>query len=311
MSLDKSHLDYPMRRYGMDHERYTWSQLHERQPLQWPGGKATAVWVNVSLQFFPINQQGKPFAPPGGMTMPYPDLRHFSLRDYGNRVGVFRFLKAFKQFGIPASYAINARLAERYPALLNAVLESGGEILGHGWHMDAPHFGGQDIDDERELVANSLAVLRKLSGQPVSGWLSPGKSQSENTPELLAEQGIEYHCDWVNDDLPYTFNTEEGALVSLPLSTELEDRFVIQNNLHSEASWAEQVIDAADFLIAEAKASGGGRMLTLNLHPWLTGQPHRIGFVEQVLANLAARDEVWLASPAEIVSAWQNQNGSK
>ena len=26
------------------------------------------------------------------MTMPYPDLRHFTLRDYGNRVGVYRVL---------------------------------------------------------------------------------------------------------------------------------------------------------------------------------------------------------------------------
>ena len=56
-----------------------------------------ALWVNVALQYFPLNQQGKPFAPVGGMTTAYPDLRHYTLREYGNRVGIFRLLKAFDQ----------------------------------------------------------------------------------------------------------------------------------------------------------------------------------------------------------------------
>ena len=116
MTLDKAHLEYPKRGYGMDHDRYAWSQLSERSPIQWPGGKKLALWINVCVQFFPLNQQGKPFPVPGGMTMPYPDLRHFSLRDYGNRVGIVRILNALDQSGLNASFAINGELAERQKA---------------------------------------------------------------------------------------------------------------------------------------------------------------------------------------------------
>ena len=306
MALDKEYLKYPQRSYGMDHERYEWSLLSERPKVKWPNGGKVALWVNVCLQFFPLNQQGKPFPVPGGMTMPYPDLRHFSLRDYGNRVGIYRFLKAFDQYGIRSSFAFNTQLAERNPYLLQRIVDRGDEILCHGWNMDTLHYGGMPRDEEREIIARSLSRLRELSGQPVTGWISPGRNESANTPELLAEQGVSYFCDWVNDDMPYPFRTEAGELTAMPLSNELEDRFIMMNNLHSEQSWLEQICDACDFLLQEAE-TGGGRVLALNIHPWMLGQPHRIGKLEAALDYITSREGVWNASPTEILSCWKSQ----
>lgn len=305
MSLEREHLEYPHRSYGMDHDRYTWSMLSERKPISWPREAKLAVWINVSMQFFPLNQRGKPFPPPGGMTMPYPDLRHFTLRDYGNRVGVYRVLKAFADRQLPASFAVNAQLAERTPGLVNE-LSDVGEVLAHGWNMDSPHFGGMDEAEEAQLVDQSLQTLRDVTGQRVRGWLSPGRNESENTPDLLAERGVDFLCDWVNDDMPYPFRTSAGDLIAMPLSTEIEDRFVIQNNLHSEESWRDQVCDACDFLLAEAQA-GGGRLLSLSLHPWLIGQPHRIAKLESVLDYLLEQRDVWFAKPSDVVDCWKEQ----
>lgn len=307
MSLDREHLEYPKRGYGMDHERYDWSLLSERKPVRWPGDARLALWVNVCVQFFPLNQKGEPFPVPGGMTMPYPDLRHFSLRDYGNRIGIFRLLNAFDKEAIKASFAINTELAERTPYLMNAIVKRGDEILCHGWNMDRLHYGGMDEQAERELVANSLVRLRALTGREVRGWLSPARNESENTPDLLAAAGVRYFCDWVNDDMPYPFRTRSGELTAMPLSSELEDRFILMNNLHSEQSWLEQVCDAADFLLAEAQASGSGRILALNIHPWLMGQPHRIGKLEAALSRISGLPGVWSAHPGEILAAWQGQ----
>ncbi|MFT7286242.1 MAG: allantoinase [Halieaceae bacterium] len=304
MTLDPKYMSYPQRRYGMDHERYDWSMLADRKPLSWPDGAKLALWVNVSLQFFPMNQRGVPFPPPGGMTMPYPDLRHFTLRDYGNRVGIYRVLEALNSRGVRASFAVNGQLAERTPGLVKEVAAHG-ELIGHGWNMDTPHYGGLERSTEQAQVSDSLEALRALSGQAVRGWLSPGRNESEHTPELLAEQGIDYLCDWVNDDMPYPFHTNKGPLVALPLSTELEDRFVIQNNLHSESSWQEQVCDACDMLLVEAQTQGG-RLLTLSLHPWLIGQPHRIGKLEAVLDYILEQN-IWSATPSEIVGQWRAQ----
>jgi allantoinase len=163
MTLDKEHLEYPHRSYGMDHARYDWSMLSQRTPITWPNDARLALWVNVGLQFFPLNQQGKPFPIPGGMTMPYPDLRHFSLRDYGNRVGIYRFLKAFDQFGIKPTFAFSTELAERAPYLLQKIVERGDEIICHGWNMDSLHYGGMDAAEETALVERSLNRLRELS----------------------------------------------------------------------------------------------------------------------------------------------------
>lgn len=306
MALDREHLQYPERHYGMDHRRYDWSLLSERPQVQWPQQAKLALWVNVSLQFFPLNQKKGPVGIPGGMTMPYPDLRHFSLRDYGNRVGIYRFLKAFDRYDIKPTFAINTHLAERIPYLLSAIKERGDEISCHGWQMDDIHYGGQPIDEEKELVERSVNRLRELSGQPIRGWLSPARNQSENTPELLAAAGIDYQCDWVNDDMPYPFRTDKGPLVAMPLSNELEDRFILQNNLHSEESYAEQIEDACDLLLNEAK-TGGGRILALSIHPWMLGQPHRIKYLERVLDYITSQEGVWCASASDILDSWQFQ----
>lgn len=306
MTMDKSYLEYPHRSYGMDHDRYEWSMLTDRKPVQWPDGKKLALWVNVGLQFYPLNQKGEPFKVPGGMTMPYPDLRHFSLRDYGNRVGIYRFFKAFDRFGIKPTIAMNTRLAERVPYLVDKIKERGDEVICHGYHMDALHYGGQDEAAEAELVKRSVEGLRELTGQAVRGWLSPAKNESPITPELLAANGIEYFCDWVNDDMPYAFRTDKGELTAMPLTTELEDRFILQNNLHSEDSYLEQVCDACDYLLNEA-GEQGGRILALSIHPWMLGQPHRIAKLERALEYITSQQGVWSASAGEILDCWQEQ----
>ena len=302
--LKENYLHYPYRNHGMDHDRYEWSMLKNRPKVSWPEEKSLALWVNVGLQFFPLNQKGIPFKVPGGMTKPYPDLRHFTLRDYGNRVGIYRFFKAFDQYGIKPTFAVSSRLAERNPYLMSKIKDRGDEIICHGYHMDALHYGGQDQAEESEIVKKSLGNLRKISGQDVKGWISPAKNESSNTPDLLASNGVTYFCDWVNDDMPYPFKTKNGILTAMPLSTELEDYFVILNNQHSAESWAEQVCDACDFLLQEADY-GNGRILSLNVHPWVLGQPHRIGQLERVLEYVSSKEEVWSAYAGEIQETWK------
>jgi len=305
MSLDKEYFEYPHRSYGMDHDYYDWSMLANRPPVTWPDGNKIALWINVAVQYFPLNQQGKPFAPVGGMTTAYPDLRHYTLREYGNRVGIFRLLKAFDKYGVKPTFAVQTRVAERYPYLINKLVERGDEITCHGWHMDAPHFGGQDRDTEADLVKRSLDGLRSITGREITGWISPSKSQSFSTAELLVDNGVEYMCDWVNDELPYSFRTPAGDITAMPLSTELEDRFIMQANLHSEAEYADQICDAFDFLYQEAEDTGSGRMLALSIHPWMLGQPHRIGRLEQVLEHITGHSDVWSASAGDIVQHWK------
>ena len=304
MALDPDYLRYPMRRYGMDHDRYDWSILPQRPRVSWPGGARIALWITTALEFFPLDQKGQPFKLPGGMVTPYPDLRHYTLRDYGNRVGVYRLLRLFDALKLKVSWPINARVAERYPTLVRTVVDRGDEVVGHGLDMDHPHYGGQPEDEERALVDESLAVLREVTGQPVRGWISPGKSESMATPDLLAEAGVDWFGDWVNDDMPYAFRTRARPLVAMPHSSEISDRQILVDYRHSEDAYAQQVIDQFDFLHREAGREGG-RIMAITLHPWVIGQPHRIGALEAALQHITAAPGVWSASAEEIVRAWR------
>jgi peptidoglycan/xylan/chitin deacetylase (PgdA/CDA1 family) len=306
MALDPQYLAYPRRRYGMDHDRYDWSMLRERAPVRWPGGAGVALWINVALEFFPLDQKGQPFKLPGGMVTPYPDLRHYTLRDYGARVGVYRMLRAFDRLGLGVTWAVNSRLAERYPSLIRLIADRGDEIAAHGVDMDKPHYGGQPEAEERALVRESLSVLRQASGQPVRGWISPGRSESMNTPDLIAEEDVAWFGDWINDDMPYVFRTRTSPLIAMPLSADLSDRQILVDFRHRESDFVDQVIDQFTYLAGEARTQGG-RVMALSLHPWVIGQPHRIGALEKALEHIAAQPGVWVARGSELMDVWLSQ----
>lgn len=304
MSLPAEYTQYPKRGEGYDHDYYGWSNIHTRAPVRWPGDKSVAVFLCVSLEFFPITPEDKPFRAPGHMVTPYPDYRHYTVRDYGNRVGVWRMLEAFEKAGVTASFAVNAAVAERYPELIEAVQAGGHEIIAHSTDMNGTIASSMEEADERALVADALARLEAATGVKPAGWLSIARSQSWRTADLLAGHGLKYCCDWVNDELPYRFN---NGLVNLPLSAELSDNLIIASQQHSAESWAEMMRDSFDWLAAEAAAQNSARVLPMQLTPYIIGQPFRIEALEQLLADFAAREQAWFASGSDIVASWEAQ----
>ncbi|CUS44650.1 MAG: polysaccharide deacetylase family protein [Pseudomonadota bacterium] len=302
MALDSSYLDYPKRRHGMDHEFYPWSSMSERAPIAWPNGKRVAVWVMVNLEWFPIVPRDKPFRAPGHMQTSYPDYRHYTAREYGTRVGFYRLLDAFAKIGARVSVAVNSAIADRYPSIIADIVAAGHEIVAHSTDMNGTIASDIDPDEERALILSALASLEKASGMRPRGWHSIARSQSFATPGLLVEAGLDYMCDWVNDELPYRFTTQAGEIVNLPLNHELSDRQILVAQQHSVDSYAEQMIDAYDLLERES-ATFGGRILPLNVTPYIMGLPYRIGAFEALLATLAARPGTWFARGDEIVDA--------
>jgi allantoinase len=306
MSLDPAYLAYPHRRRGMDHQLYPYSNLFERPPVAWPGGAKVAVCVVVSLEWFPLTPADAPFRAPGHMQTPYPDYRHYTVRDYGNRIGIYRLLDAFAAVGARVSVAANAAVAERCPQLIAHVLAGGHEIIAHSTDMNGTIATGLPEEEERALIVGARDRLEAASGVRPRGWLSIARSQSWNTPRLLAEAGFAYQCDWPNDELPYRMATPAGAIVNLPLNHELSDRQVIAVQQQSADSYAQQVRDAFDWLEAEA-GRFGGRMLPLHLTPYIIALPYRIAALEALLAWLQSRG-AWFARGDELVNAWEGRS---
>ena len=299
MTLDPAYLDYPKRHHGYDHDIYPWSAIKDRKPVTWPGSAKVAVWVCVSLEYFPLTPSDTPFRAPGHMQTAYPDYRHYTARDYGTRIGFYRLLDAFAKAGVRVSVATNSAIADRYPSVIADIVTSGHEIVAHSTDMNGTIASGLPEDDERALITTSLDTLERVSGTRPTGWLSIARSQSWNTPRLLKEAGIRYCCDWVNDELPYRF---ENGLINLPLNHELSDRQIITVQQHSADGYAQQMLDAYDWLEQEA----GGRMLPLHITPYIMGLAYRIDAFEGLLSDLQKRG-AWFASGDEIVDAWERQ----
>ena len=306
MTLDPAYLDYPRRREGYDHDLYAWSNIHQRPTFRWLGGQSVAVALVVSLEHFPLTPSDEPFRAPGHMVTPYPDYRHYTARDYGNRVGVWRFLEAFERAGVRASFATNAVVAERTPSLIEAVRAGGHEIVAHSTDMNGTIDSSLSEEDERALIASSLDRLEAATGQRPRGWLSIARSQSWRTPDLLREHGIDWCGDWVNDELPWRF---ANGLVNLPVNHELSDRQIVAAQQQSADSWAQSMRDAADWLVRETAEQESARVLPIHLTPYIMGLPYRIATLKTLLADLAAREEIWFATGSEIVDAWAGAVG--
>lgn len=306
MTLDAAYLRYDQRREGMDHDLYPWSSLFDRPKVRWPADKTVAVWVVVSLEWFPIVPRDQGFRAPGHMQTPYPDYRHYTSRDYGTRIGFYRFLDAFAKAGIKVSVAMNGAIAERYPSIVRDIVGAGHEIIAHATDMNATIASGLAEAEELKIIEDSVVGIERVAGVRPSGWHSIARSQSWNTLRLLAKNGFAYQCDWVNDELPYSMATPAGPLVNLPLNHELSDRQVINVQQQSADSYTEQLRDAYRWLDAEASIHGG-RMLPIHLSPYITGLPYRIDAIEALLAWLVSQPGAWFARGDEILAAWSKR----
>lgn len=305
--IGEAYFDYPHRRHGLDHDRFPMRYLTSAPAIRWPGGAKVALWVTVHLEFFPMNMGKAPFVPAGGIDKPYPSHWDFAVRDYGSRVGIFRLMKVLDAAGCKVSAATNSEIATRYPALLDEVVGRGWEIVGAGTDMGELIHGKLPEEDERRIVSRSLATLRERSGQPVTGWHSPGYSQSARTPDLLGENGIRYATDWVNDDMPYRMRSAGGDLVQMPLTWFLSDQQILLAQNQSVEAFAQQISAAFRCLRDEAERTGGGRILSLVLTPYVMGQPYRIAALTRLLGTILDGEGVWSATGSEIAESWAAQ----
>jgi allantoinase len=301
MPLPPDYLTYNARRYGQDMDRYDWAMSVDRPKIQWPGDKAVAALIVVPLEYFMLDPSGKPFKHPGAMVTPFPDLRHYTSRDYGNRVGVFRILKALKADGLRATFPVNGVLLEKKRALIDAIRADGHEIAAFGWDTDSIHWGGIEPDLEIDYVTKTRAAFDAAGLKPRT-WMSPARSQSVQTPDLIKSAGFDICLDWESDAVPWTMRTREGPLTCVPVSNEMDDRKILIDQRQTEADWRDQILAARDLLVEEAPRFGG-QVLSFTLTPYVSGLPFRIWALREVLSSLGSDPNVWSATAYEIADA--------
>ena len=112
-------------------------------------------------------------------------------------------------------------------------------------------------------------------------------------------------CDWANDEQPYLMNTPGGGLVALPVMLELDDINALWDRRVPVDRYAELLKESFETMYRDGEH--GGRLMVLNLHPWLIGQPFRIGCLSEALGDITRHQGVWSATGSEVVD-WYRRN---
>jgi allantoinase len=290
------------RKPGMDHPHYAWSPLPFRPPLRWPDNAKVALCVVVNLEHYdhePVPGSFTPASIPGNRGRgPAPDNAIYSMRDYGNRVGVFRVMKALDRHGVRATAAIDATVAANFPFIVGECKARGWEFAGHGHSVTQMITSRMSGDEERAHISSALDAIEKATGSRPAGWFGPEYGESERTPAILAALGVKYVLDWPNDEQPYRMTVPKGELISIPTLLELDDAYAHWHRRVPLPRWQRMVEEAFDTLHADGATSG--RVLTLSVHPWLIGQPHRIKALDDALGHICRHPGVWKATGSEI-----------
>lgn len=297
---------------GTGHSYYERVPFPRRAPLHWPNGAAVAFAVLVSAEYYEMQPPEGAFIPPnvpGGFGRgPYPDFRVYTARAYGNRVGIFRLYEALERHRLPATVAVDMLSAQLCPAVIREATRHGFEIAGHGQAVTRVISANMSEAEERDHIRRSLDAIEAASGARPAGWHGAEYGESARSPALLAELGVKYVMDWPNDEQPYTMTTPAGPIVSVPVAVDCDDVFSHFHRRITMRRWVECVVEALDRLIADGRNSG--RLLLLNVHPWLMGHPYRATYFEEVLQAVAARSDIWPATAGAIAAWWSEREAA-
>jgi allantoinase len=292
-----------------DNGRFPYSAITQRADFSWPGGHRLAVYIGFNLEHFAF---GEGLGAGIGPASPQPDVLNYSWREYGNRIGAWRCLELFDQLAFPTAALINTALIEHCPELLQAVIQRGDELVGHG-HSNAFRQSDFTVDQELALLQGCKDRIERLQGKPPAGWLSPWISESLVTPDLLAEAGYAYTLNWAHDDQPTPMQTRsQTPLWSIPYPQELNDIPMIMGRHLDGAAFANMVIDNFDEMQQQSQQQS--LVMGIALHPYIVGQPYRLRHLRRALQHIAkARDagDIWVTTPGAICDHMQSLHAPK
>ena len=277
-------------------DRINYSAIVDRKPLILPGDGKVIVWPVVNLEEWPpeLPLPRRVLTPPGEGGH-IPDIPNWCWSEYGMRIGVWRLMEALAEFNVTPTVSMNGTVPKAYPRVAEAALEAGWEFMGHSY-IQKPMY---EIEDEAEAIFKTMETMKDFCGYKPRGWMGPGLTQTENTPELLVEAGFEYTADWILDDQPCEVKTQKGKLYSIPYTTELNDIPIMLSQNHVSSILYDRTMDYFETLLREGEKNV--RIMCIAVHPYIHGVPHRIKYFRQIFKELSDNPAVVFMTGSEIL----------
>ena len=284
--------------------RYDYLPIIHRKPASFPGGKRLAVLIYVNIEHVPFGSTSGAHAIYPGTLHFSPDILNHGWRDYGNRVGLWRIMRAMDRHGFRGTVNLNSDVCGEFPLIIR-------EGNNRRWEWCVQGDNNTSVlttmteEQERAFIHKNVKIVAEATGKRPKGWLGMYLAESLNTPDLLAEAGIEYVSDYAHDELPMQMRVKSGSLITMPYTLEINDVPTILGKGASAEVFAQMIRDQFDVLYEEAKELP--RVMSISVHTFISGHPFRMKHIELALGYIASHPDVWLTTGGE-VSDWYRAN---
>ena len=222
-----------------------------------------------------------------------------------------RILDMLAAHNILSTWFVPGFTIESHPEACEAVVAGDHEIAHHSWAHIPPT--SQSRDEEAEDMVRANEAIRRLTGRKARGYRSPSWDLSDNTVELLINEGMDYDSSLMCGDYiprlarkgdqvklgePIRYG-EETQLMEMPISWSLDDypHFeyvrtpdVILPGLNSPRLVMDSWWD--EFSYMQKTVDWG--VLTYTMHPYVIGRGYRMLALESLLNRLDGAGAIFM-----------------
>ena len=237
----------------------------------------------------------------------WPGERHMSMEsiyEYGARVGIWRLLDVFAEFGYPATVFAVATALQRHPVVAEAALAQGHELACHG--LKWINYRGVTQTEERAHMCAAISIHEQITGARPLGWYT-GRTSVHTRGLVMEDGGFLYDADDYSDDLPFWFVRGGAHQLVVPYTLDANDmRFATAQGFNTSAHFYRYLVDSFDALYEEGARVP--RMMSVGLHCRLAGRPGRVQALKRFCRYIRGFDDIWVCRRVDIARHWHRRH---
>jgi allantoinase len=275
------------------------------QSLKWPNDARVAFVLGIAFEAWDKTKPTQGAALQSSLPKDALWKRDWStetFREFGAKVGLKRLLDICDRYDIKTSVQVNGLTCVYYPELVKDCYDRGHELVAHGWDQ------GERLymltrEQERENILKTIDAIVKVTGERPKGWSSPGVRPTDNTVELLAEAGLEFHCDFHDDEMPYPIWVGDKLVIEFPHQYTINDHRMQEEGTRQE--FFEKFTDEFDY--RHKIGDKNPTMMNVITHAYLISRIPFIDTFEKIISYAKSHKDVWFARRGDVAEWVRNQ----
>ena len=259
-------------------------------PVPWPNGARCAVAFTWDMDADSVLHLAHPNTADTRM-LTGSDLR------FGPEVAVPRICRAFESYGIKLTFFVPGWCIERYPKVIERMMEGDHEIGHHGYMHELPNSFTKER--ERYWTHRAFDIVKKVTGKAPRGYRAPFGGYSKNTTEILTDLNFLYDSSLAGDDVPYLIRDRAGReLVEIPVKWPTDDWPHYQHSVDLDYMMAISAPQRAkEVFMSEFEAAWKYKTFwQCVFHPFLSGRIPRLDSIMSMVEDMQDKGDVWFTT---------------